>query len=443
LRSSFVKGRTIAQDPKPPRVVGPVGATLMSINGMIGAGIFAVPALLYAEVGHFAPWMFLIFGALYACGTLIVARLCNMFRSSGGPQLWVQAAFGPFAGFVIGFWLVLGIGAGRAATLYVLVSYMAVIFPVLGEPVARALALGFLLVAITGIVISGMRNSIGSLALGTVLKLSPIALLCAVAYASGGIAGEFALPRFGQFESVALLVYFAFSGAEVGALSAGELKRPRRDLPLTMLCSLALITAMYMAVQWAFIAAGAPESDGDATPLAAAAGAVMGDAGVLTISLAAIFSIATNALTFFIGGPRIIFGMADRGLLPATFAHVSPRFQTPDRAVLLFAALTAVMLASGAFVFLAQVTSLASTVSSLLVLVSFVVLMRRSDEHHDGRLAPFWWPVMAVSGGFTVFTMIQAPASAFGLMIVLLAVGTGLYFVARRKEVRVPDPVFD
>lgn len=430
-------------DKSPPRVVGPFGATLMSINGMIGAGIFALPALLYAEVGNFAPWMFLIFGLFYSCGTLIVARLCNMFRSSGGPQLWIQAAFGPFVGFLIGFWAVLGISAGRAATLYVLVAYMAVIFPVLAEPGARALALAFLLAALTAIVLSGMRNSIGSLAVGTVLKLAPILLLCGLAYASGGIATEFVLPRFGQFESIALLVYFAFSGAELGALSAGELKRPRRDLPLTMLGSLALITAFYMAVQWAFIAAGAPQSDGDATPLAAAAGAVMGDTGVLIISVAAVFSIATSALNFFIGGPRIVFGMADRGLLPATFAHVSPRFQTPDRAVLLFAATTAVMLSSGAFVFLAQVTALASTVTSLLVIASFVVLMRRTDERHNGHLALYWWPVMAVSGGFKLFTMIQAPASAFGLMIVLLAVGSGLYFVAGRGTVRVPEPEFD
>jgi amino acid transporter len=433
----------MADGKSPPRVVGPFGATLMSVNGMIGAGIFALPALLYAEVGNFAPWMFLIFGGLYACGTLIVARLCNMFRSSGGPQLWVQVAFGPFAGFLVGFWLVLGMSAGRAATLYVLVSYMAVIFPALAEPGARVLALAFLLVALTAIVISGMKNSVGSLALGTVLKLAPILLLCGAAYAAGGIATQFTLPRFGQFESVALLVYFAFSGAEIGAMSAGELKRPRRDLPLTMLGSLALITAFYMAVQWAFIAAGAPQSDGDATPLAAAAGAVMGEAGVLLISIAAVFSIATNALTFFIGGPRVIFGMADRGLLPATFAHVSPRFQTPDRAVLLFAAVVAVMLSSGAFVFLAQVTSLASTVTSLLVIASFVVLMRRTDERHNGRLGLYWWPVMAVSGGFTLFTMIQAPASAFGLMIVLLMVGTGLYFAARRTETRVPEPEFD
>lgn len=443
MLGAFWGDKRLEHDEKPPRVVGPVGATLMSINGMIGAGIFAVPALLYSEVGNFAPWMFLIFGLLYACGILIVARLANMFRSSGGPQLWTQAAFGPFVGFQIGWWAVLGISAGRAATLYVLVSYMAVIFPVLAEPVPQAMALAFLLAAITIIVISGMRTSVGSLLVGTVMKLTPIIILCVAAYSAGGIATEFALPRFGQFESVALLVYFAFSGAENSAFSAGELKRPRSDLPLTMLGSLALIIIFYMAVQWAFIAAGAPQSEGDATPLAAAAGAVMGDTGVLLISIAAIFSIATNALTFFIGGPRVAFGMADRGLLPATFAHVSPRFQTPDHAVFLFAAIVAVMLASGAFAFLATVTSLASTVASLVVLASFVVLMRRSDERHNGHLPYYWWPIMAISAGFSLFTMMQAPASAFGLLGVLLVLGTGLYFVARRSETYVPEPEFD
>jgi len=77
------------------------------------------------------------------------------------------------------------------------------------------------------------------------------------------------------------------------------------------------------------------------------------------------------------------------------------------------------------------------------VIASFVILLRRTDERHNGRLALYWWPVMAVSGGFKLFTMIQAPATAFGLMIVLLAVGSGLYFVARRGTVRVPEPEFD
>ena len=428
---------------KPPRVVGKLGATLMSVNGMIGAGIFALPAILYAEVGNFAPWMFLIFGTLYATGILISARLSNMFRSSGGPQLWAQVAFGPFVGFQVGWIMVLAMAAGRAATLYVLVSYLAVIFPVFLDSVWRVTALAFLLLAMTWLTIWGMKKSVGGLAIGTVLKVTPILLLCLLAFASGGIATEFTLPRFGAFESVALLVYFAYSGANSSAYSAGELKNPRRDLPITMLTSLAVIIMFYMAVQWAYIAAGAPQSVGDTTPLSAAAGSVMGDGGALLLSLAAIFSIATNCLSFYIAGPRVVYAMADRGLLPETFAHVSRRFKTPDRAILLFSTIVAVMLASGAFVFLATVTSLGGQCVTLVYILAFVLLMRRSHGGHDGRLALYWWPVILVAAFFAIFSIAQAPAKAFLLLAALLVVGTVLYFLERRSEISAPEPILD
>ena len=220
---------------KPPRVVGKLGATLMSVNGMIGAGIFALPALLYAEVGNFAPWMFLIFGILFAAGILISARLSNMFRSSGGPQLWAQVAFGPFIGFQVGWIMVLSMAAGRAATLYVLVSYLAVIFPVFLDSAWRIAALATLVLAMTWLTISGMKKSVGGLAIGTALKVTPILLLCLLAFASGGIATEFELTRFGAFESDTLLVYFAFSGANSSAYTAGSYKNHRRELPITKL----------------------------------------------------------------------------------------------------------------------------------------------------------------------------------------------------------------
>lgn len=428
---------------KPPRVVGPLGATLMSINGMIGAGIFALPAVLHAEVGNFAPWMFLIFGLLFAASILVSARLSNMFQSSGGPQLWAQAAFGPFVGFQAGWIMVLTIAAGRAATLYVLVSYLAVIFPVLLDPVWRVAALAIMLLGMTWLTISGMRNSVAGLLVGTVLKATPILLVCLLAFLSGGIATTFTLPQFSAFESVALLVYFAFSGANNATCCAGEFKNPRRDLPLTMLASLGVIIVFYMAVQWAYIAAGAPQSAGDATPLAAAASAVMGDAGALLLSLAAIFSIATNALSFYIAGPRIAYAMADRGLLPAVFARVSPRFKTPDRAILLFSGIVAIMLASGAFTFLATVTSLASQSVVLVYVVAFVVLMRTRRYGHDGTMAFYWWPVVLVAAFFAVFSIAQAPAEAFLLLAALLAVGTVLYFLERRGNVTESQPVLD
>ncbi|WP_095012111.1 APC family permease [Tsuneonella mangrovi] len=428
---------------KPPRVVGKFGATLMSINGMIGAGIFALPALLYSTVGNFAPWLFLIFGVLFGCGTLVAARFAMMFRSSGAAQLWTQVAFGPLVGFLVGWLLILAMAAGRAATLYVLVSYLAVIFPAMGDPAMRALTLAVLLAALTAITTSGMSKSVGGLAVGTALKLAPIVLLCMFAFARGGIATHFELPQLGEVGSVALLVYFAYSGVGTATNSAGELKNPRRDLPVTMLGSLAAITLFYMLVQWAYIAAGAPQGSGDKTPLAAAAGAVMGNWGSLLLSVAAIFSIATNSLNFFIAAPRVIYGMADRGLLPATLTHVSTRFASPDRAIALFAVLVAAMLGSGAFTFLAEVNSLAGTLISVVCVLAFIVLMHRAENGHDGHMAWYWWVVLAIFSAFCFYIIAQAQLSAYLLLLVLLVLGYGLYYIARRDEVIAPEPEFD
>lgn len=432
----------MTEDAKPPRVVGTIGASLMSVNGMIGAGIFALPALLYDKTGAFAPWMFLIFGAFFACGTLISAKLATMFKSSGGPQLYVQAAFGPMLGFQVGWLLVIAMAAGRAATLHVLVSYLAVFFPALDGPVARPLAVLSLLLALGGLSISGMRRAIDGLVVGTVLKVTPIVILCIAAFAKGGISISFEPPDLGTVDSVALLVFFAYSGVNNAAFSAGEVKNPHRTLPISMMLSLAIIVVFYMAVQWAYIAAGAP-SNGNGTPLAAAARIVMGPAGAIALTLAAVFSIASNSLAFFVAGPRVIFGMAERGLLPERFAHVSSRFLTPDWAIVLFTLVVAIVSLSGTFAFLAEVTSLGSQFVGLCTIAAFVFLVVRNRKHSAWGLPPFWIAIVAVSVAFLVYSVQQATLAAYLLIAALLVVGSILGMVARRGRVAQPAPVFD
>jgi len=425
----------------PPRVLGRTGAVLMSVNGIVGAGIFALPALLHAKVGAFAPWLFLIFGLLYAAIILVTARLATMFKSSGGLQLYIEAAFGPFAGFQAGWLIILNFASSRAATLYVLISYLAVIFPGLEDALTRGIALALLVAGLTALTASGTKSSIGGLGIGTLLKFAPILLFCVVAIGSGGIATEARLPDFGTLESVALLVFFAFNGVNSATFAAGEFRDPQRDVPITMLASLGIVTLLYMVVQWAYVASGAPGGDGDAAPLATAAGAVLGPQGTLLLTFAAVFSIAANALTFYIAGGRLLYGMAERGLLPATLARISPRFGTPVLAIVAFSCLVAIMLASGAFAFLAAVGGLGSQIITLAMTAAFVLLVRRSQQGSGKGLAMLWWPVIAVSFGFAVWTIWQAPAAGYALLAALLGLGTALYAIAGAgRSRRTQDP---
>jgi len=426
----------------PPRTIGPIGSILMNVNGMIGAGIFAMPAILFGSLGSFAPWMILIVGMLVGCVTLVVAQLASMFRQSGGPQLYAQAAFGPGAGFQVGWLLLLAIIASRAANFHVLVSYLAAIFPFFADPAVHSLTVLSLIALFTWINILSMKAAVGGLIVGTVLKLTPILLICVIGYASAGLASEFALPSFGAVESTALLVYYAFAGGITNSYAAGEIKNPRRTIPRSMIQSLLAIIALYMFVQFAFNSV-APDMSDASTPLAAMGAALVGEAGALIMALAAIFSIATNQHTFYMAGPRILFGMARRGLLPAWLTHLSPRSEVPDFAIYLFAGLVALLSLTGGFVFLAEMMAVGSQVVILSALAAFVVLRRRGHAGHPRTIGPLWWLCISLGAAYSIFATIQASAGAFALLALLIAVGTVLYLVARRDETYAPEPEFD
>lgn len=409
---------------------------------MIGAGIFAMPAILYSTLGSFAPWMILIVGLLVGCATLVIAQLASMFRQSGGPQLYAQAAFGAGPGFQVGWLLLLSIMSSRAANFHVLVSYLAAIFPYFADTTVHTLTVLALIGLLTWINIIGMKAAVGGLFVGTALKLLPILLICVLGFAQGGIATDFALPTFGAVEGTALLIYYAFAGGISNGYAAGEIKNPRRTIPRTMIVSLALIIVLYMVVQFAFNAV-APEVPEDSTPLAAMGGALLGEAGSLMMAIAAIFSITTNQHSYYMVGPRVLFGMARRGLLPSTFTHVSERGEVPDRAIYLFSTLVAVISLTGGFVFLAGMMGVASNLIMLCSMAAFIVLRRRGQEGHPVGVGPRWYLCILIASAYALFAIAQATPITFVLLALLVALGTGLYFAARRKETYVPEPEFD
>ncbi|MEL6737714.1 MAG: amino acid permease [Pseudomonadota bacterium] len=111
------RGTFIAYDIKPPRVVGLAGAILTSLNGVVGSGIFALPALLFAAAGTFSPIAILIFACLYGSVLAVIAKLSTVFRQSGGAQLYAEHAFGPAVGFQVG-WFSLAVNMAGAAAMF-------------------------------------------------------------------------------------------------------------------------------------------------------------------------------------------------------------------------------------------------------------------------------------------------------------------------------------
>ncbi len=402
---------------------------------MIGSGIFALPALLFASAGAFSPFAILIFACLYGSVLAVIAKLSTVFRQSGGPQLYAEHAFGQMIGFQIGWFSLAANMAGAAANFHVLVSYLAAIFPFFEDPSVRLATIAMLVGFFTALSISGTARSIGAIAVGTFLKLAPIILLTVIGFIQSGVPTDVTLPRFSEFESIALLLAFAFSGADVAVAAAGEAKEPRKMLMRALFINLAGVAIFYALIQMAYSAV-APDPNAIDSPLAAMGDKLLGPSGSLMISLAAIFSVATYQLNVFVVIPRIAYGMARRGLLPHVFAYVSPRFQTPAAAIGAYGAIIAVLALSGSFTLLAVLVVSVEQLINIAVIGALFVMWKRNDAGLREAMDLRWAIIVAVAIGYIAWLLSLLSLESALHMMGMLAIGLGLYALSRRAGVR-------
>ena len=419
----------------PPRTVGFWGTALFPVNGMIGAGIFALPAILVAAVGDFAPWVMLLGGLLFLPLILVFARLATRFDHSGGPVLYGTAGFGRFVGFQAGWARLASSIVTVAANTHVMVTYLAAIWPALDGPVLRPASVVLFITLTVVINLFGMRQSVGTLGVMTAIKFSPLVLLVLAAGFAGTSGVGFVLPEFGEVESVVLLTYYAFMGFEVVTFSAGEMKRPQRDVPLALVTSLAAVTALYMAVIWAYLAISPGESDAS-NSLAAAASEIMGSIGTIVIVIGAAVSIGANTFNGGIGTPRMVFGMAEQGMLPRWFMYISPRWKTPSNSIIFYGVGGILFGLWAGF----EVLAVAGTLTRLLTyIISSAALP--VIEKREGKLTTSSLIIGTLALTSSLWVASHADQQAFTALAAIIAVGAVLYFIAHRETSNAPQTV--
>jgi len=394
-----------------------------------------LPALLFAATGNLSPVAILVFAALYGTMLAITAKLSTVFRQSGGAQLYAQHAFGPVVGFQVGWFVVAGSMAGASASLHVMVSYLAAVLPVFDDPVIRLATMAVAAVTIFAISASGAVRAIETIALGTILKLGPILILIGVGLATNGVPTDITLPTFSAFESVALLLAFAFSGCDIAVNAAGEAKNPRKTLMPALFANLAMVAVFYALVQLAY-SASAPDASNADIPLAAMGTSLLGPTGALMVSIAAIFSTATLALNLFFVVPRILFGMGRRGLLPHVFAYVSPRFQSPVVAIGFFAAFVAAFALSGTFEVLAELLVSVEQLGFLVTIGSLIVMWRRNDAGLRETMDFRWAIIIPIATAYVIWLLLQLNANSVFYTGGMIVVGTALYLASNVSAVR-------
>ena len=410
--------------PKLERTIGLPGAVLLSFNGAVGAAIFALPATLAADHGTFSPWLF----PLVALGAMFVvwpfARSVAAFPDSGGPATYGRV-FGRLAGFELGWIYYVARAAAFAANANVLLAYLARWLPALDHGVARAATLIALCAGLAVANIVGVKRALALLAGLTLLKALPL-LLGAVAalVLFGPIPAPGPPPPLSEFETGALLVFYAFVGFENLVVPAGETKRPGSTLPRAILISIAVTTLLYFLVQLAFVTAfPAGGADPDA-PLVDLAGRLAGPIGATLLILAAIASVGGNLHGIMTSVPRLTYAMGERGDLPRWFAAVSARYATPTNSIIFLALAAAALAVSGSFVWLAVV----STLARMFVYAVTIAALPRAPA--GPRVTPLHWVSGAIGIAVCAWAAAQADAKAWITLGILAAMGLLLYSAA-------------
>src|SRR6267142_357366 len=163
-----------ATEPTLRRVIGMRGLAAAIFNITVGAAIFVLPAHMAAGLGAAAPLAYVVCAVATALIALCIAEAGSRVPDSGGPYAYVETAFGPYAGFLCGVLLWLGITLAMGAVSTVFADAVGGLAPGLAGPLPRAM---LLIVVIAGLAVVNIRGAaLGSHVSGiaTVAKVVPL-----------------------------------------------------------------------------------------------------------------------------------------------------------------------------------------------------------------------------------------------------------------------------
>jgi APA family basic amino acid/polyamine antiporter len=344
-----------------PRVLGLWDIVGIVIGGIVGSGIFIVPAAIAAQVD--APVLFLavwvIGGILSFFGALSFAELGAAYPQAGGVYIYLREAYGSAVAFLFGWTLFLVIDSGAVATLAVAFSTKYLPFFFSMPPLIAKLVAAVFVLALVAVNYVGVRWGANLQNLLTIIKFGALAAVCLIVFGWGKgdpanivspPPGSFNLGLLGSFGVALVAVLWAYKGWEAATYSVGETKRPGRNLPWGLFIGTLAVIGIYIITNLAYLylfptsrIAASDRIASDAMSLA------IGPVGASIIAVIILFSITGAANQVLLTSPRVYYAMSRDGLFFKKIADVHPRFLTPHVSILAIGGWSVVLSLSGTF----------------------------------------------------------------------------------------------
>jgi basic amino acid/polyamine antiporter, APA family len=444
MASDSVAGRDSQHVGELKRAIPPAMLVLFVVGDILGAGIYARVGAVAGEVGGAIWTSFLLGIGIAALTALSYGELSSKYPGAGGAALFVHKAFrSPVLTFIIAFAvLASGIASASAVARVFGGRYLQEFVAVPPLPVA---ILFILVVALINF--RGISESIKVNMVLTVVELSGLLLiiLVGVVALAGGTGDPGRAFTFTPGVNVPLAVlagaaiaFYACLGFEDVANVAEEAQDPIRMLPIALIGGLGIAGLIYIVVS--FTAAMVV----DPVTLSRSSGPLLEvvKAGPVAIpprlfSAIALMAVANTALINMIMASRLLYGMAEQGVMPRVLGWTHRTRQTPWVAIVFTTLLALALVITG------DVGELANT-TVLLLLVAFtlvnaaVLILRRDRVGHRHFAVPSWVPVL---GAITCLALItQFKADIYARAAILVALGLVLcginFLLTRRVQIR-------
>lgn len=404
----------------------------LTVNSVVGAGVFALPAGLAVSSGRWSLAVVFAAFAVVALLALSLAEVSSRFDVTGGPQVYAQVTFGPLAGFTVGWLFTVSRFASYALIAQVMLDYAAALWPALGDYWPRAVAITLFTAALTIVNVRGVTRGAW---LGNVFTIAKLLPLVAIALAGIWFAGWNNLPAAepqqpgGLVEGLQLALFACF-GFEVISIVAGEMRDPRRDLAFSILAGLGISCLLYLLLMLASFGI-LTDTAAHARPLIGIAEHFLGPAGGTLMAAAAVVSCAGGLAVAMLTSPRNMFALAEAQDLPRPFAAVHPGWRTPHVAIIAYALLAWLVTVTGTFRYLLELFVISRMLAYGSTSLALIVLRRRAGP------APVPMPggpliaVLALAACVAIVT--TATLTSVRDVAIVIAIGFAIRALVRRR----------
>ena len=421
---------------------------MINVGGIIGSGIFMVPATvaLYTTSSSLFFMVWILGGIISLFGALSVAELGAAMPRAGGQYVYLNEAYGPVWGYLYGWSAVAVINTASIAAVGVAFAEYLSFFTSLSSFDIKSIAIVSIII-LTIINVIDVKSGARFQNWFTFTKIASIIIVILLGLFLDGGSTQNLSPFFNDqsFSSLVgplglamVAVLWTFDGWIFITYVAGEVKNPGRNIPLSIIYCMIIIVSVYLALNYVLVfALGFDKMIGSELVMSDAASIFLGNQGGAIITIIILISLIGANNGFILTSARINYAMAKNKLFFKQAASIHPKYKSPSNALIIQCVWACILTFTGTFNQLITYIIFASWIFYGMSAGAVIILRFKKPELKRPYKTPLypWIPIIFILFAIflTINTIMEAPRDA-GIGTILILAGLPFYYYWNKNE---------